>query len=180
MAPIPPLGTAGTALPFVNNELLCQDEPHGALDGLEGVWEGVAETPTGSSPVRFSAGRLLDGCAMAGVFAREGRREFVAWSYSPAFGLWTQLRLDDRPGMTHCYFVSESAGQGAEFVEAPDLAIRDDMTAYLDPANFDTAAGLRRTVFREYAGARLVIADEARDAPGNAWYELAVYSLTRR
>jgi hypothetical protein len=179
-APIPPLGTAGTALPFVDKELLCQSEPHGAFDGLEGVWEGVVATPTGSTSARFSAGRLLDGCAIAGVFAREGHREFAAWSYSPAFGVWTQLRLDDRPGTTHRYFVSESAGQGAEFVEAPDLAIRDDMTAFLDPANFDTTTGLRRTVFRKYAGARLVIAEETRDAPGDAWRELAVYSLTRR
>jgi hypothetical protein len=180
MAPVPPLGTAGAALPFVYDGHLCQGEPHGALDGLEGVWEGVVATPTGSAPARFSAGRLLDGCAIAGVFAREGRREFAAWGYSSAFGLWTQLRLDDRPGTTHRYLVSEAAEQGAEFVEAPDLAIRDEMTAFLDPANFQTAAGLHRTVFREFAGARVVIAEEARDAPEDAWSEIAVYSLTRR
>jgi hypothetical protein len=180
VASIPPLGAAGAALPFVYDELLCQDDPHGALDGLEGFWEGVVATPTGSAPARFIAGRLLDGCAIAGIFARDGRREFAAWSYSPSFGLWTQLRLDDRPGTTHRYLVSEAVGPGTEFVEARDLAIRDDRTAFLEPANFDTSAGLRRTIFREFAGTRLVIAEEARDGPGKAWREIAVYTLTRR
>ena len=175
----PALPAAGGPFPGVYNEQLCTEEPHRALDGLQGVWEGTAEIGGVETPARLTVGKLLDGCAVAGVLERpsDGFKRFVAWSYSPAFGAWIEFHLDDAPGAVHSYRLALAAGPDAVFTEAPDLAIKDDITPMVTRESFDTEAGAERTTWRALGDDAIEFDEETRS--GDAWTTSVSYRLSR-
>lgn len=175
-----PFGTAGTPFPGVHNNLLCAKEPHGAFDGLEGVWEGTVIEAGTESPARLSAGTLLDGCAVAAVLEAGGVRTFMTFGYADRYESWVSYRLDDRPGTEHSYHVAQSPGAGAVFVKADAVAIVDELTPYYIAENFTPADSLERTVWTEYSDTRIAFRDEYRATAEGAWQTRRTFSLRRR
>ncbi len=179
--PKPKLPDAGTPFPGVYAEHLCPDPPHRELDRLEGFWSGVVERDGTASPARLTIGRMLDGCAVAGVLDHisDGHKRFIAWSYSSTFGSWVEFSLDNAPGSTHAYRLANSVGRDAVFTQAPGLAIKDDMTAFLAREAFDTSAANSRTVWREVSADTLVFEEQLRPTPDAQWETAARYELLR-
>ncbi|MAW80147.1 MAG: hypothetical protein CMI63_07905 [Parvularcula sp.] len=175
-----PFGAAGTDFPGVHDKALCTEEPHGAMNALRGEWEGVRVDAGGKeSPARLSAGLVLDGCGVLAALETDDRREILAVGYDERFSSWAIFRLDDRPGTTHAYYISEEAGEGAAFAEAPMLAIKDEVSPYREAASFSSASAERRLIFSSLSNDGLVLRDEARQ-PGSGWTLIAEYRLTRR
>ncbi len=175
-----PHGAAGTAFPGVHQEVLCTDEPHGAYDNLQGVWQGTATDADGAiSMVRMSAGKLLDGCGVATVLETDAVRTFRAFGYHPRLEQWVVYHLDDRPGTAHAYFVSKSAGEGASFEESALASIQDETTPFVVEESFDTSAALRRTSWTAMSDSEIVFQEETRESPQSEWFVAADYRLTR-
>jgi hypothetical protein len=179
--PQPALPPAGEPLPGVHAEQICTDPPHHAMNGLEGVWEGVVETDAGAEPARMTAGRFLDGCAVAAVLERpeSGDKLFRSWSYSNTLGVWVALELGDAPEDTHAYRISAEAGPGAAFLEAPDLAIKDERTPLMSREAFDTSGALRRTVWRTIEEDVIAFDEEVRTSPNDDWTLAGRFRLER-
>ena len=129
---MPALPSATENWPGYSEGLLCQSAPHGALDDLAGRWSGEAiRASGGSEPATFTAGLMLDGCAVAGVIERpeSGYRGLLAWSYSPILERWIAFYLNNAPVTPHLYFASETAGEAAEFHTISDAVIADHTCA---------------------------------------------------
>lgn len=138
--PQPDLPATDAAFPGQDEDLLCTAAPHGALDGLEGVWSGTALSPDGSiEPARMTATRLLDGCALMTVFERPeaGYRSLTFWSYAPVFERWFALYLNNQPGEGHRYYAGDAAGEGVWLYALPAAAIADETTAFIGNASAD-------------------------------------------
>ncbi len=174
-------GQAGTAFPGVHKDVLCAEAPHGAYDGLQGVWQGTATGPEGAvSPVRFSAGLLLDGCGVAAVLETDADRTFMTFARHPRLPYWVSFRLDDQPGTGHAYFVSENAGTGAVFEESPSANIQDGVTPFIVKETFDTSTALRRTLWTVMNDNEIAFQDETRETPAGEWRLAAQYHLMRQ
>lgn len=177
---VSPFGAAGTDFPGVHGKTLCTEDPHGAMNGLAGEWEGVrADADGAETPARFSAGLVLDGCGVLAALETADAREILAAGYYDRFEKWAIFRLDDRPGATHSYFVSDAAGEGAVFAEAQRLAIVNEFEPYLRAASFETDGARRRLSFETIAARELILREESRSADG-AWSVDAQYRFQRR
>jgi hypothetical protein len=176
-----PYGVSGTSFPGVHQKNLCTDEPHGAFNNLEGVWTGEMTDAAGAvSPARYAAGLALDGCGVMGVLDAGGMKTFLAVGYHPRFEKWVFYRLDDQPGTPHGYFVSDEASEGAAFLHAPGLSIRDEFTAYNEPESYAPGDSLRRVVWETFNPEHISLRIESRAARDAAWQTQAVYSLEKR
>ena len=174
-------GAAGTAFPGVHEQALCTDEPHGAYDTLQGVWEGSANDADGAvSIASFSAGVLLDGCGVAAVLENKGVRTFMTFARHPRLDYWVSYRLDDQPGTTHAYFVSNEEGAGAVFEESPPAKIQDERMPFVVKDGFDTSAALRRTVWVTMSDDEIRFREELRPSIEDDWQLVAEYLLTRQ
>lgn len=174
-------GAAGTSFPGVHKQVLCTDEPHGAYDILQGVWEGAANDADGAvSIARFSAGVLLDGCGVAAVLENEGVRTFMTFARHPRLDYWVSYRLDDQPGTAHAYFVSNVAGEGSVFEETAAATIKEDQTPFIVEQEFDVGAALRRTVWVSLSDEEIRFRDELRESVDVEWQLVAEYLLTRQ
>lgn len=176
-----PFGAAGTAFPGVHKEVLCADEPHGAYDNLQGVWQGSASDADGAlSLARLSAGVLLDGCGVAAVLESDAGHTFMTFGYHPRLDYWVIYRLDDQPGTTHAYFVSKTAGEGAAFEESSVIKIKDEITPFVAEETFDTSTALRRTVWMTMNENEIAFTEETRGEPTEEWRVATEYRLQRR
>lgn len=174
-------GEAGTAFPDVRNEHLCPEEPHGSLDLLEGVWEGTLTDQSGARQrSKLTAGKMLDGCAIAAVLEDQGRRTFMTFAYADIFGYWFNYRLDDQPGSAHTYYLSKAVGSGATFDHAPELAISDEFTQYVSKDILSELTPMSRSVYETISDNRLIWREESRQAPGRDWQTMRRYDLRRR
>ena len=172
-------GEAGAPLPGVHGDNLCTAEPHGALDGLQGQWTGTMTGADGvQSQATFTAGLALDGCGVIAALEADGGRTLWATGYAEQFQKWVIFRLDDQPGTTHAYFVSDAAGAGAIFNEAPGLAIADEFTPYLRPSSFEADGAARRIIFDILSEDELVLREEHRSEDG--WRTGAAYRFARK
>ncbi|WDI32237.1 hypothetical protein PUV54_03395 [Hyphococcus flavus] len=176
-----PYGPAGTPFPGVHGQNLCTEEPHGAFNNLQGVWQGETADASGAvSPATFSAGLALDGCGVMGVMDANDIKTFVAVGYNATGGKWMFYTLDDQPGTTHEYYVSDEAGEGAVFRHAPDLAIKDEFTAYNLQAYFEAEGALRRIVWEKFTETEIRLKVETRSAPDTAWRLEKTYRLIKQ
>ncbi|WP_425411025.1 hypothetical protein [Hyphococcus sp.] len=176
-----PYGAAGSALPGVHEKTLCTQEPHGAFNALQGVWTGEATTADGDTGrARLAAGMALDGCGVIGALDANDVKTFFAIGYHPRFEKWVIFTLDDQPGTAHSYFVSDGAGEGATFVEAADLAIKDEFTTYNEPESYSPDAALRRIVWEAMTADDIAWRVETRESEGGAWRPETQYTLTRQ
>jgi hypothetical protein len=176
-----PFTAAGTAWPGQVGDLLCPDEPHGGFDSLEGNWTGTVRYANGSeAPVSLSAGRLLDGCAVASILLHDdGRRVFSATGYIPRLQKWITYQLDNQPGTGHRYSWSNTAGAGAEFNAVPSLAIIDEFTPFLAPDTFTRDIPRQRTIWSVFEQDRLSFEEQSRDSVNGPWKTDATYRLQR-
>ena len=172
---------AGSQFPGVHSEALCDTEPHGALDRLQGVWLGKVTDATGDeSRARFSGGVLLDGCGVAGVLEAKSVRTFVTFGYVDRYAQWFSFSLDSRKATTHQYLAAESAGDVTVFTDAPRLTIRDEFARYNGEDFLGTADGLlRRTLDLTEAG-QLSIREERRSSPEQPWSAHLTYHLKKQ
>ena len=176
-----PFGEAGTAFPGVHDEVLCDVEPHGAYDQMQGVWQGSANKVDGAvSAARFSAGKLLDGCGVGAVLENDSIRIFMTFARHPRLDYWVSYRLDDQPGTPHAYYVSKSAGEGAVFEESVSAKIKDEKTPFIVEEEFDVSDALRRTVWVGFADDELRFREESRESVDAEWQLEAEYLLSRR
>lgn len=174
-------GPAGMPFPGVHGKNLCTEEPHGAFDGLTGVWEGEAVNGAGeAATAMFSAGLALDGCGLIGVIDAHNVKTLVAAGYHQRFEKWVIYQLDNQPGTAHRYFVSGDAGAGAEFVEAADLAIKDEFTAYNEQAHYEPEAPLSRLVWSVVTDEEVQFRIESRASSAAEWSADVRYYLRRR
>ena len=174
------LGQAGTSFPGVHEKLLCQDEPHGGFNGLEGVWTGTAEDADGNSkPARLSAGLALDGCGVLASLEEEGKTAFLGIGYLQRTEKWMIYYLDDQPGTGHKYFVADNAGAGARFIHAPDLAIKDEFAIYNHDVYFDPTDATQRLFLEEMSDNALVLHEETRDSAEHEWTKKTTYRFSR-
>ncbi len=181
MRALDPYGSAGTAWPGQHEDQLCDVGPHGSFDVLEGLWEGTRSDALGESePVKFAAGRLLDGCGLAAVLQEPGKRTFMTFGYADRYESWVTYRLDDIPGTTHTYRVSAIAGNGATFEEASKLPIVDEFTPYYLMDSFRAADALKRTVWVSIESDRIEFREESRNSASGTWQIDWSYELYRR
>ncbi len=174
-------GAAGEAFPGVHSEALCTNEPHGAYDGLQGVWEGEARSIDGAvSYAKLAAGKMLDGCSVAMVLETSLVQTFMTLGYVERFNHWVNFRLDSRVGTPHNYYVSETSGAGAVFTEAEALAIKDEFTPYLSSAAFNTDSAHKRTIWDGLGKNEIAFHEEYRDSADGEWYTTITYRLTRQ
>ena len=174
------LGKAGTSFPGVHEKQLCQDEPHGGFNGLEGVWTGTAEDANGNStPARLSAGLALDGCGVLASLEGEDKNAFLGIGYFERTEKWLIYYLDDKPGTGHKYFVANSAGAGATFTHAPDLVIKDEFAIYNHDVYFEPTVTTQRFVLEEMSDAALTLRTETRESTGDDWTVKTTYHFTR-
>lgn len=175
-----PFGSAGASFPGVHEKTLCTEGPHGAFNGLTGVWEGTATDANGAAtPARFSAGLALDGCGVLGSLELEDKTAVLALGFFERLGKWLTYYLDDRPGTTHAYYVADKAGEGAVFRHAPALTIKDEFTAYTLDEYFEPQASTRRIVWETISDGELVFREEARDGADDEWTATTTHRLTR-
>ncbi len=175
-----PYKRAGASFPGVHERALCTEEPHGAFNFLEGVWSGTITDSEGNvSNVRYSAGLGLDGCGVLSSLEEENRTTFLAYGYSARHKKWIIYRLDDQPGTTHGYFISDTADEGAVFTHAPDLSIKDEFTAYNLPEYFDPEASQQRVIWERTDDRNITIRVEARDDASTPWSTVARYELVK-
>lgn len=176
-----PYGPAGSSFPGVHGKALCSAEPHGAFDRLEGVWEGDARTADGSSaPATFAAGVLLDGCGVAGVLAANGVKTFVTLGYNDRYEHWLSFSLDDRKNTLHSYMSASEAGDSTTFIEAPRLAIVDELTPFIGAGYLDSSDATARRTWTRVSDDELEIRDEIRSAADAAWTTALTYRLSRK
>ena len=172
---------AGSDFPNVHEQQLCTSEPHGGFNALRGRWHGTAKSPDGdTASASFNAGLVLDGCGITGILSVDGARTFLAVGYFERESKWVTYRLSDVPGAGHAYFVSDDAGSGATFTEAPDLAINDEFSLFAATENFSINDALRRTIWTKVADSHIVVRDEARTDVTAAWQATQIYELTRQ
>ncbi|MEM9617472.1 MAG: hypothetical protein AAF936_05880 [Pseudomonadota bacterium] len=173
-------GPAGTPFPGVHEQALCTEEPHGAFNGLQGVWEGTATDANGAvSPARFSAGLALDGCGVLGSLELEDKTAFLALGLFERLGKWLTYYLDDRPGTTHTYYVADKAGEGAVFRNAPALTIKDEFAPYNLEEYFEPADSTRRIVWEMISETALAFREETRIGVNDEWAVTTTYRLMR-
>ncbi|MHA7871359.1 MAG: hypothetical protein ACX939_03315 [Hyphococcus sp.] len=175
-----PFRPAGAPLPGVHAKALCTEDPHGAMNTLAGNWRGERmDAGGGLAPAHASAGLVLDGCGVVMALEADGEQVFMALGYHERSGRWVIFRLDDRPGAPHAYFVSDAAGAGAVFAEAPGLAIKDELTPYLHTEHFSTDSAKRRLTWETISETELVLREDAKAAFGDGWSSLRVYRFSR-
>ncbi|WP_421787106.1 hypothetical protein [Hyphobacterium sp.] len=178
--PVVDLPAADRPLPGYHEGLLCTDGAHRAMDDLIGGWAGIAVSADGTEqPARLTAGRMLDGCAIAAVFERPeaGYRSATFWSWSPVVERWYGLYLNNRPGEGHRYYVSESAGEGAQFRLNPAAAIPDGTTPFIAGWRADTVGSPQRVTWVELNAERLVFRIEVRPDAETDWALAREYRL---
>ncbi|WP_417493555.1 hypothetical protein [Maricaulis sp.] len=158
---------------------ICSEAPHGAFDVLEGRWT-VSGADANGEPVNghLDAGRLLDGCAIAGVLDISGRETFLAWSWSSMLQLWTQFSLSDAPGERHRYAIASSGGEGAVFFDAPGATIASPTENYYAGLRGAPAAALDRWVWQRLDAEGAVIVQERRASPEADWTTASTYTLS--
>lgn len=167
--PQPDLPATSEAFPGQDEDLLCTGTPHGALDGLEGVWTGTALSPDSTTePARLTGTRLLDGCGVLVVFERpeSGYRSFTFWSYSPLFQRWFALYLNNQRGEGHRYYAGVNAAEGEWFGALPGAAIADETTPYIGNAAGDTSGASARIGWTTLEDDHVVFRVEVRDGDG--------------
>ncbi|WP_420433113.1 hypothetical protein [Hyphobacterium sp.] len=180
--PMVDLPGADQPLPGYHEGLLCTDDAHRAMDPVVGEWSGTAVADDGSEqPAHLTAGRMLDGCAIAAVFERPEAdyRAATFWSWSPVVGRWYGLYLNNQPGDGHRYYVSETAGEGAEFRLNPAAAIPDGEAPFISGWRADTSGSLQRVEWVEIAADRLVFRIETRPDADSVWALAREYRLDR-
>lgn len=161
---------------------LCTEEPHRQLDGLRGAWDGTVTTVDGrTSPATFTAGRLLDGCAVGTVIFEpaSGYRLLSMFSYTEALSHWVEFRLDNQPGTRHSYRIN-GAADARDFTDAPLLTIASRTEQYFASERFDASAGLSRTVIETLTESELVLLDQLRSAPDAEWETMKRYAFSRQ
>lgn len=174
-------GVAGEPLPGVHSEALCTNEPHGAFDRLQGVWEGTATDADGAqTPAKLSVGKVLDGCGVAMMLDTSRLHTFMTFGYAEQFTHWVNFRLDSRRDTPHRYYVSETSGAGAVFTEAQALSIKDEFTPYLTSASFNIDAAQRRTIWDAFGEDEIIFHDEIRDSADEAWSTTVTYQMMRK
>lgn len=165
-----PFTPAGGAFPGVHERMICTGEAHRAFDGLRGAWTGAATEGDGAErTASFVMGDALDGCGGLGVLEIDGARTFLALGFAERRERWVIYALDDRPNSPHTYYITEDAGEGAAFNEAPQLAIKDEFTPFVADENFDASAAGRRMVFETIAEGALALRFEERRGGGEPW-----------
>jgi hypothetical protein len=167
--PQPDLPLTSEAFPGQDGDLLCASAPHGALDGLEGVWTGTALSPDGSSePARLTGTRMLDGCGILVVFERpeSGYLSFTFWSYAPLFERWFALYLNNQPGEGHRYYAGPEAAEGAWFGALPGAAIADETTPFIRNAAGDASEAPARIGWTTLENDHVVFRVEVRGGDG--------------
>lgn len=175
-----PYGAAGTPFPGVHEQALCTEEPHGAFNTLQGAWNGTASDANGAeSPVRLSAGLGLDGCGVMASLETGDMNAFLAVGYHERAEKWLTYYLDDAPGTTHAYYVSDSAGPGAVFRDAPALTIKDEFAPYNLAEYFEPEDSTRRIVWETMNGSELAFRIETRDSADSDWRPKTAYRLSR-
>ncbi|MEO1243293.1 MAG: hypothetical protein AAFX54_15390 [Pseudomonadota bacterium] len=175
-----PYGPAGTSFPGVHEQVLCTEEPHGALNGLQGVWNGTStDANGGETSARLSAGLGLDGCGILASLETDEKKAFLAVGYHERAKKWLTYYLDDRPGTTHAYYVADKAGEGAVFQNAPALTIKDEFTAYNLEEYFEPQDSTRRIVWEMISDTALAFREETRDGADDEWITETTYRLTR-
>lgn len=166
---VPAFDPAGTPLPDVVNELLCQTEPHGAFEFLQGVWTGQKQSGDVSTTATLTAGKALDGCSVVSVLEVEDTRTLMTFAYSDFFERWFSLQLDDRPGTGHTYLVSNDVAVGSTFEEARNLIIEDEFTRFVTEEKLDALDSKRRLVWESIGPNELGWREETRPASQSAW-----------
>lgn len=174
------LGTAGQALPDVVNQLLCVDEPFGAMDFLAGTWRGEQTIGGSGSSARLWAGIIQDGCGIMAILDANDIRTLMVITYSNYHERWFIYRLDDQPGTTHSYFISEHAAEGALFGQAPSLVIQDEFTYFITAEGIQNRDPRRRLVWETMQEDRVVIREEMREAVNREWQILGRTTLTKQ
>ena len=176
-----PFRPAGTAFPGVHSDVLCDAEPHGAFDGLQGVWSGTVTDAAGQeSQAEFAAGVVVDGCGVAGVLDADSVKTFVTFGYVDRYEHWYSYSLDNRKGTGHMYMVAAQADDTTTFTEAPELAIRDELTLFSGPEFLGTSEGLARRSWNMADDDTLVIREERRRSADDAWTLERTYRLQRQ
>ena len=172
---------AGSAFPGVHSEVLCEAEPHGAFDALQGVWRGTATDATGDeSYATFAAGILVDGCGVAGVLDAKSIKTFVTFGYVDRYEHWLSYSLDSREATPHRYMIAAHADNETTFTEAPDLAIKDELTLFSGTEFLDTSQGLARRIWKFVGDDKLLIRDEQRASSVDPWTLALAYRLQRQ
>ena len=169
--------------PGYSQGLLCTSDPHGALDGLVGQWTGEVTAADGSTePASFTAGHMIDGCAVAGVIERpeSNYRGLLAWSYSPIFDRWVAFYLNNQPGVPHLYFAATEAGEGASFYNVADARIQDETTAFVSGIGGSEEEAFARTVWERFDEMTLIWRVESRQNVDAEWSPYLTYRFTRR
>jgi hypothetical protein len=156
----------------------CTEPPHRAFDPLVGTWKGTVRDSNGEvSEAAFSAGRMLDGCAIAGFLQTSDREEFVGWSYSPMLQAWVEFSLSNQPGEPHRYLMSEKGGAGASFSPAAHLFI----TSRTEPLyESESAPPLSRRNWTVFTDNKVVVQMQTRDAADDEWVTVGTMQLERR
>ena len=175
-----PFRDAGSSLPGVHNETICTDPVYGAYHGLEGVWEGrVTDENGGETPARFTAGKVLDGCAVLGIIDVADRKTLLSVGMHPRLKNWVIYMLDDQPGTTHSYYVSKDAGAEAVFEQADTAKIEDEYAQFIVKSEFDVANAQRRIVWTTFNDSQLAYRVESRKSSQDSWETKATYNFER-
>ena len=175
-----PYGAAGTPFPGVHEQALCTEEPHGAFNGLQGVWNGTAtDANGGQTPARLSAGLGLDGCGVLAALETGEKNAFLAVGYHERAEKWMTYYLDDQPGTTHAYYISDNAGAGAVFQDAPALTIKDEFAPYNLDEYFEPTDSTRRIVWETMNDTELAFRVETRDGASDEWRTKTSYRLSQ-
>ena len=176
-----PFGTAGAPFPDTRNQLLCDEEPFGAMDLLAGNWKGQQTFSNGTSvPARLSAGLVQDGCAVMALLRADDVSTLLVLAYSNYHERWFIYRLDDQPGTTHTYFTGPEAAEGAAFGEARSLVIQDEFTFFITPEGIENKQPLRRLAWEILQNERIVIREDTRETQDQEWQTASRLDLTRR
>ncbi len=176
-----PFRPAGSAFPGVHGESLCETEPHGAFDALQGVWTGTVVDAAGDeSHATFAAGVLIDGCGVAGVLDAESVKSFITFGYMDRYEHWLSYSLDSRKAARHQYMIAAHGGEVTTFTEAPDLTIKDEFAPFAGPEFLETSAALARRTWEMRGDDKLVIRDERRASADDPWMLELTYRLERR
>ncbi len=172
---------AGTAFPGVHSEALCEAEPHGAFDALQGVWTGTAtDAADDVSSATFAAGVLIDGCGVAGVLDANSIKTFITFGYVDRYEHWLSYSLDGRKTTPHRYMIAARAGDVTTFTEAPDLTIKDEFALFSGPEFLDTSAALARRTLEAHDDDTLLIREERRASADKPWMLELTYRLQRQ
>jgi len=167
-------------LPGYNEGLLCTDDTHRGMDGVVGLWSGVATSANGNEePAHISASQMLDGCGVMVAFERpdSAYRSVTFWSWSPVVERWFALYLNNQPGQGHRYYSAETAGEGVGFNYHPGVNIVDAETPYLANAQDDISDALQRIRWLEIGETELVFRVESRPSENAVWQMRREYRM---